>query len=79
MPEDRIIKFDYYKATQDVTFDACCDSIESCVYKAGHNVKKSDYKVWHNGIIRCPKGTQKVVYTLTYFKHIDSQLFTVFS
>lgn len=65
--EDRIIQFDFYKATQDVTLDACCDTVETCIYKADHKATVNDYRIWHTGTIQCPRNTQKVKEKFEFF------------
>lgn len=59
---DRVIKFQEYKATQDMSLRACCDKTDGCAYDTGGGVKTTDYHQWFRGAIVCPKGTQKVNY-----------------
>lgn len=58
--EDRLIKFQEYKATEGISLKACCDTVDGCSYETGKKVEKSDFRQWYQGSVTCKKGTQKV-------------------
>jgi len=62
MPDKTVIKFQEYKATQDVDLKACCDTEQGCTYDTGGKVEKSDFRQWYQGSIECPGGAKKVVF-----------------
>jgi len=60
--QERTLKFQEYKATQDMSLKACCDTDQGCTYDTGKKVEKSDFRQWYQGSIKCPAGTKKVVF-----------------
>jgi len=62
MPDKTVIKFQEYKATQDVSLKACCDTEQGCTYDTGGKVEKTDFRQWYQGSIECPAGSKKVVF-----------------
>lgn len=58
--QERTIKFEEYKATQDMSLKACCDTEQGCTYDTGNKVEKTDFRQWYQGSIKCPAGTKKV-------------------
>lgn len=60
--EDRVIKFQEYKATEGMALRACCDTTEGCAYETGKKVDKGDFRQWYQGSVTCKKGTQKVIF-----------------
>jgi hypothetical protein len=68
--QERTIKFEEYKATQDMSLKACCDTEQGCTYDTGNKVEKTDFRQWYQGSIKCPAGTKKVIF---YAENTGSQ------
>ncbi|CAJ0574987.1 unnamed protein product, partial [Mesorhabditis spiculigera] len=59
--ENSRLRFHYYEGTHGVQLKGCCDSLDSCPFSSDKFVKVSD-RVWKTASLKCPKGTEKVIF-----------------
>jgi len=57
-----VVRYQYYKATDGLSFKGCCNDESSCPKDTGTSVQTADYKAWKTESITCPAGTKKVVF-----------------
>lgn len=60
LSQDTTIRFEEYKATQDITLKVCCQTEAGCSYDTGGKTEKGDFRQWFSGSVKCPAGTTKV-------------------
>jgi len=60
--KDYVVRYEYYKATEGVSFKACCDDESKCPKDSTGAVQTADYRAWKTESIMCPAGTKKVVF-----------------
>lgn len=59
---DYIVRYEYYKATEGVTFRACCNDESNCPKDSTPQVQTADYRAWKQETITCPAGTKSVLF-----------------
>lgn len=59
---DKTVRFQEYKATEGISFKACCDQVDGCNYDTGKKVEKGDFRQWYQGSVTCKQGTKKLVF-----------------
>jgi len=57
----RILKFQYYEATDNFNLKACVNTITNCPFQSNLNVVPND-RAWRNGQMALPPGTHKVFF-----------------
>ncbi|KHJ44744.1 hypothetical protein D918_04979 [Trichuris suis] len=63
LAEERVIRFNYYKATQGIQLIGCCGpNADVCTFKTPIDVEVGD-RVWKVGNMVCPAGPNKVTFT----------------
>jgi len=60
--KEYVVRYLYYKATEGVTFKACCNDEANCPKDSGGGVQTADYRAWKTEAIQCPAGTKKVLF-----------------
>lgn len=58
--KEYVVRYQYYKATEGVTFKGCCNDESSCPKDTGGGVQVADYRAWKTESIVCPAGTERV-------------------
>jgi len=61
-PQNYIVKFFGYRATEGIDLLACCGGANSCPYSTTNQVQISDFRSWKPATITCPQGTNKVLF-----------------
>ncbi|KRY58400.1 hypothetical protein T03_18095 [Trichinella britovi] len=63
LAEERVIKFQYYKATQGIQLVVCCGpNSDICSFKTPIDVEVGD-RVWKVGYVVCPAGPNQITFT----------------
>uniref|UniRef100_A0A914E2P4 Uncharacterized protein n=1 Tax=Acrobeloides nanus TaxID=290746 RepID=A0A914E2P4_9BILA len=56
--KDYVVRYQYYKATEEIAFKACCDDESNC--NIGANIQTANYKAWQTATVQCNTGTKKL-------------------
>ncbi|KRY33150.1 hypothetical protein T01_9133 [Trichinella spiralis] len=63
LADERVIKFQYYKATQGIQLVVCCGpNSDICGFKTPIDVEVGD-RVWKVGYVVCPAGPNQITFT----------------
>jgi len=57
----RLLKFQYYEATDNFNLKACVNSNTNCPFQSNLNAVPND-RAWRNGQLALPPGTHKVIF-----------------
>lgn len=60
LADDRVIRFKYYKVTDNMLLKGCCDSTANCPFVTERMAKITDFNSWKTASFICKSGTEKV-------------------